>query len=192
MFLGYNEENKTFRIWDIERKEVIFSRDITVKESESINPNLENKEKQEDEVFVEIGDVQNQAQSGDKQVEVIDLENQSNEEEHQVENQPRVPEIQPVQQRQIEVIDLEDISSEEEIVSETQQSNLRKSTRQRKAIEQFGKVLMYNAEEKDIIPLNYNQMLRNIDRNKWIESTQQELDSLTKMNTWTLVYREAK
>ncbi len=109
----------------------------------------------------------------------------SDEEEDQDEKNPLVPEIQRVQQRQIEVIDLEDISSEEEIVPEaSQQSNLRKSTRQRKATEQFGKVLMYNAEEKDIIPLNYNQMLRNTDRNKWIESTQQELDSLTKMNTW--------
>ncbi len=66
IFLGYNEENKTFRIWDIERKEVIFSRDITVKESESIDPNLENEEKQEDEVFVEIEGV---PQSGDLNLE---------------------------------------------------------------------------------------------------------------------------
>src|SRR5688500_1038351 len=63
MFLGYNEDNKTFRIWDIERKEVIFSRDITVKESELIKQIEENKEKTEDEEFVEMDDAQSQIHS---------------------------------------------------------------------------------------------------------------------------------
>ena len=46
IMLGYNEANRCFRIWDIKRKEVISSRDVTI--FEGIKQNKEEKNSDEE------------------------------------------------------------------------------------------------------------------------------------------------
>ena len=197
MFLGYNEENKTFRVWDIERKEVISSRDVTVKESEIINQSKPDKDEDEDDDSIyfelDVGEVKvdDERKEGDDQprgdipeekeegirdfVVLIDTLNDNNKDK-----------------RKIEVIDLEEEEDVEEVSDDDNQNNLRRSTRDKTETKQFGKVLMYLAEEQDKVPINYHQMLKSEEREKWLESTQQELNSLTMMNTWTVIDRKER
>src|SRR5687768_14115612 len=44
IMLGYNEANRCFRIWDIKRKEVMSSRDVTIfEESNKLNKSTEQR-----------------------------------------------------------------------------------------------------------------------------------------------------
>ncbi len=189
--VGYNEDNHTYRIWNNEKKKLIFSKDvrfISEGEPKLINEHTQEKLKSSEEVEIILGDKKkkkaednNDVRGGSKQPSTSSSNSNTSEESDSSDDEEN-------KQVQIEVIDLENDQPRGILVKPTQGRPRRES----KQVQFFGnpKVYMIEGEKEKDVPITYYQMLKDGNRDKWLESTKTELNSLLSMDTWDIVDRE--
>ena len=194
--LGYNETNKTFRIWDLKRRKAILTRDVKIFEKTKPNQQEQNQEESSDEeseerIRSEDESEESDSYESDEEIDSDESKESEEEVEKQKERENREEKFQDFVIR-IEKCDsksYEDHQQSKEKETSNQQNDVRRSTRDRKKPEELGKVKMYLAEDAEGTPTTYQQMLKEKEKEKWIKSTQKELDSLTTMQTFEVVDR---
>src|SRR6185312_2768783 len=141
LMLGYNEINRSYRVWDIKRKKVTFTRDISIYETTKVSNNkIEKQKKTKDE--------SSSSSSTDNQLKIKTIENNESDtlsESDSTENKKEIRAKLKEDQNQDIVIPVDRYWPEKENKVIT-----RKSTREHKKPETFGKVKMYNAERTEI------------------------------------------
>src|SRR6185295_15619042 len=88
LMLGYNETNKTFRIWDLKRRKAILTRDVKIFEKTKPNQQEQNQEESSDEESEERIRSEDESEESDsyESDEEIDSD-ESKESEEEVEKQ---------------------------------------------------------------------------------------------------------
>ncbi len=209
ILLSYCEENKTYRVWDIERRGVIFSRDFV--ERKEITKEKSQQEKEEKELEDKLFEYQLEEEEDDDENERVEVE-------EEVDDDDDLPDLEPARSEEeveedlkrskIQIINLENDEEEEverevekpkrkittiNLEEEDEDNNniqLRRSTRDRRPTV-HSEFNAYNIElQPEDVPNNYYQMLRSKEREKWLEATKKELDSLKEMKTWRIEERK--
>ena len=134
VFMGYNQEGKSYRVYDLVNKKTIISRDVIFSEGERVSSEKESKVSREGSTM----------------------------------NFP---------------LDSDDVSTTDR---ERQESQLRRSTRERKEPERYGE-WAYSSMTESGEPSTFKQAQKSADHEHWSRAMQGEIDSINESEVWTLV-----
>ncbi|KAI7815493.1 Retrovirus-related Pol polyprotein, partial [Rhyzopertha dominica] len=169
--LGFQDNMKGHRLWDLNRRKIILSRDVIFEED---NFPFKMKPTKDLQTFSRAGEVEMKINSEDIDRQTENLQNEEN----------RMSQI---------VEDERDGKEEKEMVvnfstneDEGNAHEVRRSTRIRKPKECTCCQIKVNIEED---PLTPEEALTRRDCDKWKEAMKQEIESIKKNGTWTLVKR---
>lgn len=172
LFMGYPDGVKGYRIWSIEEKKCIISRDVVFNESKLLEESKSNEVLEESSTIqdaqleVELGTDQAHRQSSTEIVEPVDTQ-ETNEK-----------------------------SSSETEEEETEQEYMLcrdKARREIKPPSRFGYESMtaYACLNNDE-PNTYNEAMNSKDHHKWKEAMMDEMESLAKNQNWKLVNKPTR
>lgn len=180
MNLGFQENVKGYRLWDIHERKIIVSRDIVFEEENFPYKNKisteENKLLQSKEVEVEL----NNDEMAEEEIELpdIQLNIQENIEDNIIQEVLQDAENEEIREAEIRLIERQPINDN---IPE-----LRRSTREKKARLHtccHVEAIIY----KD--PQTVEEALNREDHDKWKEAMDQEMEAIRKNRTWILVRR---
>ena len=165
LMLGYNEDNKTFRVWDLKRKKVTVTRDLSIFEKTKPNQKEQNKEESSEESDENKSDKEEISKSEEEKT-VITIESDESESDDDSEADESKEDSEKEKEKIINNQNNEEIrdfvilidNSELEKVKnqeEKQKVKLRRSTREKRKPNEFGKVKLYLTEETDDTTITY-------------------------------------
>jgi hypothetical protein len=190
LFCGMNNEETAYRIYDINKRTIIISRDVKFYEKGEIDFNVDLPD-EELRVFEESGDEEEKLESLNNDIFEIE-ENNENVEEPNINLQEGAAERL--------VSDEEEGEEGEEGGEKEEAVELRRSERRRgysaskREDREFWKktnVLNLEAPRKEsvYIPESFSKAIASEEKEKWIEAIEKEKESLSLMGTWKLVDR---
>ena len=158
IFLGYGTETKAYRLYDMKRGRIVYSRDVIFDESTSGIDKV-SEEKLAKEIHV------------------------NSEKKSEDEEDPVITDKDPVIEDEYPLIKDEESMIEDKELATDEQGPVRRSQRERRKPDRYGEWVNI-AEIKD--PSSYEEAMHR-DKSKWQEAMEAEFNSLQKNEVWDLV-----
>jgi len=164
IFLGYGENNAGYRVYLVDERKIIYSKDVTFEEGEDGSRYLSQEEWEE--------------MDGNEEEGEENFEEYNDEGEHNSQNRE-------------EPMVWTDLSGDNHHSADGEQTTLevRRSTRTRRPPGEFWRINATEEAKKTTDPKTYKGATEGNDREEWKEAIQEELDNMRRNETWEEVDR---